>query len=267
MEITVVIPMFNNENSIQNAMDSVKNQTRLDYIKEIIVVDDGSTDNSYEVVVNYANRNKNLPINIIKKENGGASSARNAGMKVATKKFIALLDADDEWLENKIELQMNILKSNPEIDFLGGNYNGKELRILFKKIDKLYKASVKDLCLKFFPVTPSAIFKRSIIEKIGYFDEKQKFAEDGNYFLRICTHFNYYHLPTDLVHVGSGKPEFGHSGLSANLKGMYEGNIKNIKELKDFSIISSFFYIFLRIFYWFKYIRRIIITHLNKKKV
>ncbi|MBU3127158.1 glycosyltransferase family 2 protein [Clostridium tagluense] len=262
-KVSVVIPMYNNENTIVRTLESVRNQMKFNLISEIIIVNDGSKDNSFNIAYEYAKAHKEMLIKIIDKVNGGASSARNVGMKEAKSEYIALLDSDDEWLPNKIEMQMKTIKEHPEIDFLGGDYNGVKLHILFKKVDKLYKASVKDLCIKFFPVTPSAVFKRKIVEEIGYFDEKQHFAEDGNYFMKICANYNYYHLPVQMVICGFGKPEFGCSGLSANLKGMYEGNIKNIKELKRDSIISNKFYMFLRVFYWAKHIRRILITRLR----
>jgi glycosyltransferase involved in cell wall biosynthesis len=263
MNISVVIPMYNSEKTIIRSLESIRNQTAFDLISEIIIVNDGSTDNSFKVAKEYANTHEEMPIIIINKVNGGASAARNVGMKTAKCNYIALLDSDDEWLPNKIKIQMKTMREHPEIDFLGGDSNGVNLKILFKKIDKLYKASVKDLCIKFFPVTPAAVFKKKIVEEMGYFDEEQHFAEDGNYFLKICANYNYYHVPIQMVNCGGGKPAFGYSGLSANLKGMYEGNIKNIKGLKRDSIISQEFYLFLRVFYWMKHIRRIVITKLR----
>ncbi|MEK3901315.1 glycosyltransferase family 2 protein [Paenibacillus sp. FSL R7-0179] len=263
MNFSVIIPMYNSENTITKTLDSVKEQTAYDRILEIIVVNDGSTDNSLNIVKEYILYNDDLPIILIDKLNGGVSSARNAGMRISRGEWIALLDSDDEWLSNKIEIQLKTIEKNPDIDFLGGNSNGLSLRIIFKKIDNLYKASVKDLCLKSFPVTPAAVFRRRIIDEIGYFDEEQKYAEDGNYFLKICTYYNYYHLPVQMVNCGGGKPSFGYSGLSANLKGMYEGNVKNIQDLRKDSILSLNFYLFLRIFFWSKYIRRIIISKLR----
>lgn len=262
-KVSVVIPMYNSENTIVRTLESIRNQTAFHLIYEILIVNDGSIDNSIDVVYKYSNEHKEMPIKIIDKENGGASTARNVGMKEAKAEYIALLDSDDEWLPNKIEIQMKTIDEHNDIDFLGGDYNGKSVCILFKKVDKLYKASVKDLCIKFFPVTPSAVFRKKIVEEIGYFDEKQHFAEDGNYFLKICANYNYYHLPVQMVICGSGKPEFGFSGLSSNLKEMYKGNIKNIKELKEDLIISNSFYLFLRMFYWVKYIRRILITKIR----
>jgi len=260
-KISVVIPMYNSENTIISALNSIKNQTAVEQILEIIVVNDGSTDNSLKIVKKYSEDNKNIPIRVINKPNGGVSSARNEGMKVAKGDWIALLDSDDEWLPKKIEIQMKTIQENPDIDFLGGDIDDKGLKIIWKKINGLYKASVKDVCLKMFPQTSVVILKRSIFEEIGGYDENQSYAEDGNYFLKICANYNYYHLPIQMVYYGAGKPGFGYSGLSANLKKMYEGNIKNIKELKKDLIISNSFYTFLRIFHWIKYMRRIIITN------
>ena len=263
--ISVIIPMYNSKDSIISTLNSIKNQTAFEYILEIIVINDGSTDNSLDLVNEYIDANKEMEIVVIDKPNGGVSSARNKGMKVARGEWIALLDSDDDWLPEKIEIQMKTIQEKPDIDFLGGDINGNGLKILWKQINGLYKASVKDLCLRMFPQTSVAIFKRRIFEEIGGYDEKQSYGEDGNYFFKICAHYNYYHLPIPMVYYGGGKTGFGFSGLSANLNKMYEGNIKNIKELKRDLIISDGFYLFLRSFYWVKYIRRILITKYVKK--
>jgi len=266
INISVVIPMYNSKDTIINTLNSIKNQTAFEQILEIIVINDGSTDNSLSIVEKFIEDNKIMPIVIVDKPNGRVSAARNTGMNAAKGEWIALLDSDDEWLPKKIEMQIKTIQDNPEIDFLGGDIDERGLKILWKKINGLYKADVKDVCLKMFPQTSVAIFKRGIFKEIGGYDENQSYAEDGNYFLKICAHYNYYHLPIKMVCYGGGKPGFGFSGLSANLKKMYEGNIKNIKELKRDLLISRRFYVFLRLFYWAKYIRRILITKVIYKK-
>ena len=252
--------MYNSKDTIIGTLDSIKNQTAFEHIVEVIVVNDGSTDNSLDLVKKYIEDNEEMPIAIIDKSNGGVSSARNTGMKGAKGEWLALLDADDEWLPEKIQIQIKAIQEHHDIDFLGGDTDDQGLKILWRRIKGLYKANVKDICIKMFPQTSAAIFRRNIFEKIGGYDENQSYAEDGNYFLKICAHYNYYHLPIQLVYYGGGKPGFGFSGLSANLRKMYEGNIKNIKELKRDSIISHEFYLFLRIFYRVKYIRRILVV-------
>ena len=111
-----------------------------------------------------------------------------------------------------------------------------------------------------FPVTPSALFRKSIYDEIGGFDTNFKYAEDGNYFMKICYAYNYYYLPENLVRIGHGKRPYGDKGLSANMKGMYEGNVRTIKMLKNEKKISFAFYCFLRLFYYAKHIRRILIV-------
>lgn len=260
MMISVVIPMYNSKDTIHRTLESIKNQTALNQLCEIIVVNDGSSDNSFDIVKNYVEANIELPIVVIDKPNGGVSSARNAGMKFAKGDWIALLDADDEWLPNKIEIQINTIKSNLDIDFLGGDIDDNGLKILWRRIDGLYKADIKDICLRTFPYTSTAIFKKSIFEQLGGYDESQSYSEDANYFLKICSKFNYFHLPCKMVCYDGGKQGSGIRGLSAKLKMMYKGNLKNIDELKRDTLISSSFYAFLRVFYWAKYIRRIFLT-------
>ncbi|MEK3879583.1 glycosyltransferase family 2 protein [Paenibacillus sp. FSL M7-0420] len=264
MNISVIIPMYNSSKTIINTLDSVKNQTAFNEIFEIIVVNDGSLDNSLSIVEKYYEANSFMPIKIIDQSNSGVSVARNNGMKLAKGHWIALLDSDDDWLPNKIQMQIDIIKLNPKIDFLGGDIDDRGLQILFKRVKGLYKASIKDICLKMFPQTSAAIFKRSIFEEIGGYDEKQQYAEDGNYFLKICAAYNYYHYPIQMLSYGGGKPAFGFSGLSANLREMHLGNLKNIRELMENSLINKHFYLFLKLFYWGKYFRRILLTKIRK---
>lgn len=259
-KISVVIPMYNSEATILDALESVRNQTCFGNILEIIVVDDGSCDSSLAIVKKYISTHEEMNIKLITQTNKGVSVARNVGMENSEGEWIALLDSDDEWLPNKIERQMQIINENSEIDFLGCGYDNVELKILFKRIDCLYKATLKDLCIKTFPVTPSVIFRRKIFNEIGGFDPMYKYAEDGNYFMKICQKYNYYYLPESLVSIGHGKNPFGEKGLSANMRGMYEGNVRTIRTLKKENKISKGFYIFLQLFYYVKYIRRIFIV-------
>ena len=177
--------MYNSSKTILNALDSVKKQTAIDSILEIIVINDGSTDDSLKIVEKYISQNSDMPIILINKDNGGVSSARNIGIKKAKGDLIALLDSDDVWFSNKIERQLEILNQNTSIDFLGCDSSAEGIRILNRKIDSLYKANIKDLCIKCFPSTPTAIFKKSIINEIGFFDENQKYGEDMNFFNKI----------------------------------------------------------------------------------
>ena len=258
--VSVIIPMYNSQETIIDALESVRKQTALAQIVQIIVVDDGSSDKSAEMVEEYQKANAALPIELYKQANQGVAVARNTGLKNAKGEWIAFLDSDDEWNDNRIARQLEVIQAVPEIDFLGAGYDNTPLRILGRKIDTLYKANVKDLALKYFPCTPSILMRSSIYHEIGGFNEKWRYAEDGEYYTRICMKYNYYYLPESLVSIGHGKRTFGEKGLSGNLKAMYKGNVNIIKRLLNEKAISVPFYVFLRIFYFLKYVRRILIT-------
>ena len=99
MKYSVIIPLYNRQDTIESCIDSVLNQTYKDY--EIIIVDDGSTDDSSKIADNYASRFEN--IKVIHKENGGLSSARNTGVEIACGEYILFLDSDDLWEETLLE--------------------------------------------------------------------------------------------------------------------------------------------------------------------
>ena len=123
---------------------------------------------------------------------------------------------------------------------------------------------MRDLCIKSFPVTPSILFRKKIVDTIGYFDEHKKYMEDADFCLRVAEKFQYYYLPESLVRTGHGKKAMGASGLSANVKGMYLGMVQNLKDARQRGSISTGFYGMLRIFSYMKYIRRCILTKLGK---
>jgi glycosyltransferase involved in cell wall biosynthesis len=259
MKISVVIPMYNSSKTILRTLNSIKKQTILPY--EVIIIDDGSLDESSTIVEDFISNNSTLNIQLVKKTNGGVSTARNAGIKLAKGDWIALLDSDDEWLINKLERQIQVLSENPEIDFLGTNRNGEYFdKILWKKLSVLTRISPKLLMIKFIFVVPTVIFKKEIISDVGYFDETQKYAEEGNYFIRIAQKYNCFLLNESLVLTGDGKAHFGHSGLSGNLKEMEKGELKNLKDALNLKIINVLEYSCLVVFSILKYFRRIVIV-------
>ncbi|WP_214228856.1 glycosyltransferase [Pedobacter sp. B4-66] len=256
--ISVIIPMYNAAYTIEETLYSVINQTNK--VFEIIIVDDGSVDNSLEIVKKLAFLHTGQNIKIIEKGNGGVSSARNAGMQIAKGDLFALLDSDDVWLPNKLEKQLTILRDHSTIDFLGCSRNNEALKIIFKKIETLHKASVTELLIKMYPQTSTAIFKRELYEQLGGYNETLTHAEDGNLWIRYCANSNFYYLPESLVITGGGKPSFGHSGLSANLTAMQKGNEFTLKEARKAKLISFPVFSVLYIFAKLKYVRRLLIT-------
>jgi len=113
--VSVVIPAYNVGKFIARTLDSVLAQTRR--ADEIIVVDDGSTDETSEVVARYGDK-----VKYIRQENAGVGAARNTAIKAAQHQWIAFLDGDDEWLPEKLQRQMELLGRNPHLDWTTGNF-------------------------------------------------------------------------------------------------------------------------------------------------
>lgn len=256
--ISVVIPMFNSENTIITCINSVLNQTYKGKI-EIVVVNDGSKDNSQTIVEEIIKNNvSDMDIHLINKENGGVSSARNEGLKVAKGEYIAFLDSDDEWLTDKTEMQLDIFLQNPEIGFVGGLINKPD-----ENENKIIEIPLSKLIFKNYFQPSTVMLKKEIVDKIGFFDETQKYAEEGNYFMRIANNYKCVLFNTQLVLYGQGKIGFGISGLSANLKEMEKGELRNLTFAYNQSYISCFTYSISVVFSIIKYLRRVLIVKLR----
>lgn len=264
--VTVIIPLYNAETTIEQVLDSIRNQTAFERIHRVIVVNDGSTDGSADVVKRYKEYYPDYPLELVEQENGGAAAARNTGMRMADTKYIAFLDADDIWLPEKLEKQFKVLAENPQIRFLGTNWMDTPLKIGKRTITSLYNGTVKDICIKNFPYAQSVIMERSLIDEVGYFDPSMRHGEDMNYFQKICMLGNYYFMPEKLIQMDIGKAYFAQSGLSSHLKEMHLGTLHNIKELREKKAISFSFWLSMRVFYQLKYYRRCIMKALNGSK-
>lgn len=263
--ISVIIPLYNAESTIVKALDSVKNQ-KTDEVFEIFVINDGSTDNSKEIVENYILENPEMKIHLIHQENKGVSAARNAGLRLAKGEFIALLDADDVWLPEKTEKQMQFLKSEKKIDFIASarNYNNLLFPYQAEK-GKLSEITFKKLLIRNETQPSTVIFKNKILQNTGFFDDKQRYAEDVNYWMKISEKNKMFILNETLVLAGGKKKSFGVSGLSANLKEMHKGYLKNLQDMHNDRRIGTIEFAFYRTFFKLKYLFLIWRCLLNNK--
>lgn len=181
--VSVIIPTFNRAWTLKNAVDSVLLQ---DYPNiEIIVIDDGSTDNTRELLKEYQNK-----ILVLRQENSGVSAARNFGIKESKGEFIALLDSDDAWEKEKISCQVEFFMKNPEAMICQTEEiwirNGKRVnpKIKHKKPSGMIFEPSLNLCL----VSPSAVMmKRELFDLKGYFNEEFIVCEDYDLWLRISS--------------------------------------------------------------------------------
>ena len=191
MNVSAVIPTFNRGHCLLRAINSILAQTTP--VDEIIVVDDGSDDKTYDLLVKseLLDMRGQMPnIRYLYQENKGVSAARNLGIKEAEHEYIALLDSDDAWAETKIERQaLKLEKKNfscrithtEEIWLKDGQ------RINPKKKHKKSGGFIFEKCLPLCCISPSSVLlHRTLFNDYGFFDEKLPACEDYDMWLRLC---------------------------------------------------------------------------------
>jgi len=202
-EVSVIIPTFNRAAWIPNAVDSVLNQTFRDF--ELIVVDDGSTDNTPEALERFSSR-----ITIVAQPNRGVSSARNAGIRFSTGKYICFLDSDDLWKPRKLDIQLAAMSHHSEykISYTDEIWirNGRWANP--KKRHQKYSGWIFPHLLPLCLISPSSIMiERSVMDDVGLFDESLPAGEDYDLWLRIGSRYPILFIPEKLIVKHGGHPD------------------------------------------------------------
>jgi glycosyltransferase involved in cell wall biosynthesis len=183
--VSVIIPTYNRGWIVRDAIDSVLGQTHADV--ELIVVDDGSTDRTPEILDSYGDR-----LRVTRQANQGVSAARNRGIGGSSGTLIALLDSDDIWLPKKLAVQVDFFKRNPaalvcqteEIWIRNG------LRVNPGKRHRKHSGMIFEPSLELCLVSPSAVMvRRELFEEVGLFDESLPACEDYDLWLRVGCRF------------------------------------------------------------------------------
>jgi len=183
-KLSIIIPAYNVEKYIGEAICSAINQTITEL--EIIVVDDGSTDKTREVVRSFQ---KDHRVKLITQDKLGSSEARNNGINNARGEFIGFLDSDDRWAPKKSERHLEIFNSYPDVDLTFSwwkiiNHEGKDLGITGTPVKS--QIQLEDLVLEnFFGPSSTVFVRKKIFDKIGYFDVNLEAAVDLDMWLRI----------------------------------------------------------------------------------
>jgi len=182
MKVSVIIPTWNRSGYLARALESVYAQSLLPY--EVIVVDDGSTDDTREIIAQHFSK-----VRYLYQENRGVSSARNTGIRAAGGDWIALLDSDDCWLVNKLEHQQQLLRANPDARICHSDEiwirNGKRVNPMKKHAKR--GGHIFKHCLPLCAISPSStVIRRDLFDEIGLFDESLPACEDYDLWLRLC---------------------------------------------------------------------------------
>ncbi|VAW58681.1 Putative N-acetylgalactosaminyl-diphosphoundecaprenol glucuronosyltransferase [hydrothermal vent metagenome] len=195
--VSVIMPAYNSEKYIRRALESVFSQTYIHY--ELIVVDDGSSDSTKDIILEYDDK-----LRYLHQSNRGASSARNYGIESSKGSLVAFLDSDDLWYPEKLKAQVDAYLNEPEAALIHTevdkqfNFNGfiaireQDMLAVHKPFIEIFKATN----LK----TPSVMIPRTILDSVGLFNIDLPTAEDKDLFLRCSYNQLVLYIPQKLVY-------------------------------------------------------------------
>jgi len=229
-KVSVIIPTYNRAHVLREAIDSVLTQRYSDL--ELLVVDDGSTDHTKEVVSSYASK-----LTYIYQEHKGVSAARNRGIKHAKGDYLSFLDSDDLWLPDKLSLQMKFMRDHPEIHicYTEEIWIRRGVRVNPMKKHRKYSGMIFEHCLPLCIVSPSSVLiARSLLEKVGVFDEEFEVCEDYDLWLRISARYPIYLIDTPLIIKRGGHDD----QLSKAMNGQDRFRIKALVKLLEGDSLS-----------------------------
>jgi len=193
--VSVIIPTYNRARFVQEAIESVLNQTFRDF--ELIVVDDGSMDGTPEILKKWERR-----IRCVRQGNSGVSRARNTGIRMARGKYIAFLDSDDLWVREKIEIQAHFLDANPQFCgcYTDEVWIRRGVRVNPRKVHAKYSGWIFDRCLPLCIISPSSVMlRRQVLDMVGFFDESLPVCEDYDLWLRVAGRFPLFFIDEKLI--------------------------------------------------------------------
>lgn len=223
--VSIIIPVYNNENTIVETIASVLNQTYKAI--EIIIVNDGSNDASVKVIQNYIAENNLTNITLLEQPNGGPSKARNNGAINAKGSFIVFLDGDDKLEPTYVEKAINCFAKNSSLNIVYAEtaFFGAEEGVWNLKPYTIQNF-LKNNCIPIF-----AMIKKEVFINVGMFDENLKFSEDWELWIRIIKQYNgVYKIPEVLFYY---RKRNDNSSLSDNM------NVNNQADLTRLYIFQK----------------------------
>ena len=204
--VSVIIPVYNGAATIGRALQSVFDQTFADF--EIVVVDDGSIDDTPSVLAGYSENEK---IRVVRQANRGLPAARNAAVAASRGELLALIDHDDEWLPRKLELTVAAMLADPDAalvysDMIVVNEAGEEFRRSQIRPDTAHAPSMDEMLTQIWPIMPSTVLlRRAAFDRTGGFCEQLRGPEDIHFWLLMREQGHFIYLPDRLVRFTFGQ--------------------------------------------------------------
>jgi len=227
--VSVIIPTYNRGWIVKEAIDSVLGQDFSDY--ELIVVDDGSNDNTREILGAYGKA-----ITVLQQSNRGVSAARNRGIAEAAGRLIAFLDSDDLWLPRKLTTQVKFFEENADavINQTQEIWIRNGLRVNPKKRHHKFSGMIFERSLALCLVSPSAVMiKKSLFDAVGVFDEQLPACEDYDLWLRVSCRYPVHLMDTPLI-IKRG----GHDDQLSKAAGLDKYRIQSLMKIIDSDLLT-----------------------------
>jgi len=227
--VSVIIPTYNRGWIVKEAIDSVLDQDFTDY--ELIVVDDGSDDNTPEILAGYGG-----VITILHQSNKGVSSARNCGVAAASGQLIAFLDSDDLWLPGKLSTQVKFFKDHPDavINQTQERWIRNGVRVNPKQRHHKFSGMIFEHSLALCLVSPSAVMiKKSLFDEVGGFDEQFPACEDYDLWLRVSCRYPVHLIDTPLI-IKRG----GHADQLSKAAGLDKYRIQSLVKIIESGLLT-----------------------------
>ena len=207
--VSAVVTCYDQEEYIGDAIGSVVRQSRYDAIREIIVVDDGSTDDSETVIRNWGNRCEK--IQYVYQENQGVSAARNKGIRRSSGNYIAFLDGDDLWCEDRLAPQLELAEKHADVGLFYGDVYSFEgdpndrTRVYCTRFEYDDRDVLPKLYLHGGPIlTPTILIRSDCFTEVGFFDRSLRQGEDTDMWLRIAAEYPIHHVGEPIAMVRQG---------------------------------------------------------------
>lgn len=227
--VSVVIPTWNRAALTLRALDSLSRQSRPP--DEVLVVDDGSTDDTTERV-----RSRFPEVTLLAQPNRGVSAARNAGIRAAHGSWIAFLDSDDEWLPQKLERQLAAVSAETVLCHTDEIWIRRGRRVNPMRKHRKYGGRIFERCLPLCAISPSsALVRRDLFDEVGLFDESLPACEDYDLWLRVTARFPVLLVDEPLVVKHGGHDD----QLSRRYWGMDRFRITALEKILASDVLSA----------------------------
>lgn len=237
--VSVIIPAYNAVETIIPCVKSVLNQTYENL--EIIVVNDGSTDATRMTLTEYKKELCIDNLQIISQANAGPSAARNLGIELARGEYVAFLDSDDLWMQNKVQAQMQVFITQTSAKIVGSTFRRKG------RPEEISEVSVRKLVYHNYFATSAVMCHKCVFNTLR-FNEEQKYSEDYRLWMEVLFQYGGGFLLNEKLVAWANRRRFGESGLSAKLWEMEKGELANYRYFLRRSIIT--FYTFVEASCW-----------------